>query len=78
MEDRVLYRKTTSCAILSTNGYSYSNVSADPRDAAYPYVNMTYFTYGPDILEKGHNYTAKFDNYTDDAIYDYDLSYDLK
>lgn len=39
---------------------------------------MTYFTYGPDILEKGHNYTAKFDNYTDDAIYDYDLSYDLK
>lgn len=50
-------------------------VSADDKDAAYPYINTTYFDYGPSLLQDS-NYTAAFDNYTSNGTYDfwYDLA----
>ena len=72
-EDRVLYRRTTSCAVLSTDGY----VETIPGEyeAAYPYDHTTGFFYGPNYLD-GEAYTESFSNYTYDGRYQfwYDLT----
>ncbi len=68
--DRVLYRKTISCAVLKADSpYFASEVGPDPDDAAYPDRRLIIFNYGPD--KKGHNYTTRFSNYTLDGTYDY-------
>lgn len=73
-KDRVLYRRTTSCAVLSTDGYA--RTVPGEYNAAYPYDdNTTGFFYGPNYLV-GKDYTKSFSNYTYDGRYNfwYDLS----
>ena len=68
--DRVLYRKTISCAVLSSDSpYFGSEVGPMPNNTAYPDDNMTYFYYGPD--NQGDNYTYSSSNYSTDGLYDY-------
>ena len=69
-EDRVLYRKTVSCAVLNSDSpYNASKVGPDPDNAAYPDREEIYFYYGPD--NQGDNYTTRFSNYTLNGTYDY-------
>ena len=72
--DRVLYRKSISCAVLNDSLYVTDHVGPDPDDAAYPYQRDIFFYYGAD--NQGHNFTASFDNYTLEGGYNYwyDLS----
>ena len=73
--DRVLYRKTISCAVLSSDSpYNTSEVGPMPNNPAYPDDDEMQFYYGPD--NQGDNYTYRSSNYSSDGLYDYwyDLS----
>ena len=73
--DRVLYRKSISCAVLNTDSrYVADTVGPDPHNAAYPDEYEVFFYYGPD--NQGDNFTASFDNYTLEGGYNY--WYDLR
>ena len=72
--DRVLYRKSISCAVLNTDpDYVATTVGPNPDNAAEPDRLEIFFYYGPDV--EGDNFTASFDNYT---LEGYNYWYDLK
>ena len=72
-EDRVQYRRTTTCAVLDSNLLMNWTVGAEANSAAYPYENISYYYYGPDV--NGYDYTNSFSNYTWEGKYSfwYDL-----
>lgn len=72
--DRVLYRKSISCAVLDDSLYATDHVGPDPDNAAEPDRREIFFYYGPDT--QGDNFTASFDNNTLEGGYNYwyDLS----
>ena len=75
LEDRVWFRKSISCAVLSSDSvYTSSEVGPNSINAAFPDQNETFFYYGPSF--RGHNFTASFSNYTYNGAYNYwyDLS----
>ena len=72
--DRVLYRKSISCAVLNDSLHVTDYVGPDPNNTAYPYEKEIFFYYGPDT--QGNNFTASFNNYTYDGGYNY--WYDLE
>ena len=73
--DRVWYRKTISCAVLSSDSlYAANEVGPDPNNTAYPDQDEILFYYGPD--NQGDDFTIGFSNYTLNGMYDY--WYDLE
>ena len=72
-QDRMLYRRTTDCAVLSTQDRTQSKMNPDAKGTANPYENITYFYYGKDESD-GYNYTYAASNYTEDY---YDFWYDV-
>ena len=70
-QDRVVDRRTTDCAVLSTRNRVKSEINPDGKNSAYPYANVTYFFYG-ESQSFGENYTWRVSNYTlDNSNYDY-------
>lgn len=75
LQDRILYRRTTSCAMLSTEDRVESEV-ADMQGTPWPNLNTTYFDYGRNVQENT-SYTHSDDNYTT-STYTYNFAYDVK
>ena len=74
VQDRIVYRKTTDCAVLNTRDRVKNEMKPYSTGSAFPYNNVTYFFYGEQKGD-GKNYTWAMSNYT---VHVYNFWYDLR